>query len=115
MPSSLFPRLENWCEVMTGQQLSLASYDGELAERLFSLLVRTLVAELRKAPDEACVLAREVSWHVTFEDDGLWLTMSYRSTESGVGGDWRDDEDALSLYVRQVAYDLVGRSQDFRT
>jgi len=37
----------------------------------------------------------------------------YPGSAVGAGGDARRDEDGLTPYVRQVAYGLVGRDEDF--
>jgi hypothetical protein len=54
-------------------------------------------------------LAAGVTWSVRRERDGLWLNMD----GIGVKGTWRSDEDGLDLYVRQLAYELTDRSEDF--
>ncbi len=94
----------------------LAEYDPALASRLLTLLVRVLRDELGKPESEAQELAGMVVWTVTRERDGMWLNLTYegRGTVIGVGGDPRRHEDGLTLYVRQMAYELVGRDRDFQ-
>ena len=82
----------------------LADYDPGLAQRLTVLLVDVLQRE------PAAARAERVSWSVRREPDGLWLQMGHL----GVGGDWRSDEAGLTLYVRQLAYELLDRGADFR-
>ena len=60
-------------------------------------------------------MASEVVWTVTRERDGTWLHLTHAAGSSfSVGGSWRRDEAGLTLYVRQMAYDLVGRESDFQ-
>lgn len=92
----------------------LAEYNPALAGRLATLLVETLQGELATPRPEALRLAGEVVWTVTRGRDGMWLNLAHGTEGAiGVGGDWRRDEDGLTLYVRQTAYALVGRECDF--
>lgn len=78
------------------------------------LLSQTMQDELATPETEALRLAVEVVWTVTREHDGTWLNLTHPAgTAIGVGGNWRRDEAALTLYVRQMAYELVGRESDF--
>jgi len=88
----------------------LAEYDPALAQRLLRSLRDVLRDELGQSPREADALAGQVSWSVSRESDGLWLRMGHL----GVGGTWRSHEAGLRLYVRQLAYDLVGRASEFQ-
>lgn len=92
----------------------LAEVDAALAARLRALLLQTLQDELTTPEPEALRLADDVTWTVTRERDGMWLTLT-RGTQNaiGIGGDWRRDDDGLTLYVRQLAYELVGREREF--
>ena len=93
---------------------TLAEYDAALAGRLTRLLVETLQKELATPHTEALRLASGVVWTVTREHDGTWLHLTHAAgSRLGVGGNWRRDEAGLTLYVRQMAYDLVGRESDF--
>ena len=77
-------------------------------------MVETLQDELSTPQPEALRLANEVVWTVTRESDGMWLNLTHGTgSVIGVGGDWRRDEDGLTLYVRQMAYELVGREHEF--
>ena len=92
----------------------LAEYDAALASRLTALLVGTLQQEHGTSEPEALRLADEVCWTVTRERDGTWLNLAHGGSVIGAGGDPRRNEDRLTLYVRQMAYDLVGREADFQ-
>lgn len=93
---------------------TLVEYDATLAARLSKLLVDTLQDELGEPEREAVRLASEVGWTVTRELDGAWLKLTHGTdTALGVGGNWQRDEDGLTLYVRQLAYELAGRASDF--
>ena len=83
----------------------LTDYDPGLAQRLSGLLVAVLQRELGESPSGAAARADQVSWSVRRAPDGLWLEMGHL----GVGGDWRSDEAGLTLYVRQLAYELLDR------
>lgn len=92
----------------------LVEYDSALAARLSTLLVEILQGELAKPEREALRLANQVVWTVTRERDGVWLNLAHGTDiVIGVGGHWRRDEDGLTLYVRQMAYELAGRERDF--
>lgn len=92
----------------------LAEYDAALASRLATLLVEVLREELSQPEAEAPRLAGEVTWTVTRERDGMWLNLAHGEHVIGVGGNPRRDEERLTLYVRQMAYSLVGRDADFK-
>lgn len=87
----------------------LADNDPALAQRLLQRLLGVLQGELGQSEAEAQRLASEVVWLIRRERDGLWLCMG----GIGVSGTWREDEGGLDLYVRQLAYDLTDRSEDF--
>ena len=92
----------------------LAEYDPALASRLATLLVETLQQELAMPEPEALRLANEVVWTVTRERDGMWLNLAHGGDVIGAGGDPRRDEKRLTLYIRQMAYSLAGRDEDFQ-
>jgi hypothetical protein len=92
---------------------ALEQYDRQLAERLLRALVTTLESELGEVPVRAQALADTVTWYVTHERNRLWLNLSFADTTLGVGGNWTSDEDGLSLYIRQAAYALVDREEEF--
>jgi len=93
---------------------TLAAYDPDLARRLLTLLTGVLRDELGAPAAEAQKLAGKVVWTVTREGDGTWLNLTLDGGSIlGSGGDPRRHEDGLTLYVRQIAYDLVGRDRDF--
>lgn len=92
----------------------LAEYDAAIAGRLTRLLIQTMQTELATPETDARRLASEVVWTVTREGDGVWLNLNHAAGSSlGVGGNWRRDEAGLTLYVRQMAYSLLGRESDF--
>jgi hypothetical protein len=92
----------------------LAEYDAGLAQRLLTLLTRVLCNELDTSESEARELAAKVVWTVSRERDRMWLNLTYDGgSVIGAGGDPRRNEDGLTLYVRQMAYELVGRDRDF--
>lgn len=43
----------------------------------------------------------------------MWLNWAHGDAVIGVGADPRRAENGLVLYVRQMAYSLVGRDEDF--
>ena len=91
----------------------LAEYDRALASRLATLLVETLHQELGTPEPEALRLADRVVSTVTKERDGVWLNLTHGTGNViGAGGNWRGHEEGLTLYVRQLAYELVGRERD---
>jgi len=92
----------------------LAEYDPALAKRLLTLLTGVLQDELGTPEAEAHELAGKVVWTVTRERDGMWLNLTFDGgSVMGAGGDPRRHEDGLMLWVRQMAYELVGRDCDF--
>ena len=105
-----------WCASLEPVSEELAAYDSALASSLRATLVTALRDELDRPEDEALELAGEVLCPVTREKDGLWLGLTHDHSGSslGVGGDWRRNKGLLTLYVRQMAYSLVGRDRDFQ-
>jgi hypothetical protein len=91
----------------------LVEYDPALASRLATLLVETLRQELALPEPDALRLGSEVVWTVTRERDGMWLNLAHGEHVMGVRGNPRRDEEGLALYVRQMAYSLAGRDEDF--
>lgn len=93
----------------------LGEYDAGLLRRLTGLLRETLLAELSVPAEQAAEITTRTRWTISQEAGTPWLNISddKGSFRIGASGNWQDEPDGLVLYVRQAAYELTGRVDEF--